>query len=126
SRTCELYVLRGEQNASSFYPIGNNASDQRKEKDRNPAQKLIQCKQESGMAEPIDEPALGDDLHPGANAGNAGPKPHQPEVTVGKCFEYPRQDRRLSGYGRPRCINFGRQGSVSLDSLHFDAYSREA
>lgn len=47
------------------------------------------------MAQPIDQPALRHDLHPGANAGHAGTKPHQTEISILKCFEYPAKCQRL-------------------------------
>jgi hypothetical protein len=63
-------------------------------KDGNAAEKLIERQQKRGVAEPIDEPALRNDLHPGANAGGAGANPHQAEITIMKCLEYPAKGRR--------------------------------
>jgi hypothetical protein len=41
------------------------------------------------MAKPVDQPPLGDDLHPGADARGAGAEPHQAKIAVFKCFKYP-------------------------------------
>ena len=41
------------------------------------------------MAKAVNQPALGNNLHPGANAGRAGANPHQPEVAVPKRFKDP-------------------------------------
>ena len=49
------------------------------------------------MTQPVDEPALGDDLHPGANTGRTGADPHQAEISILKCFEYSAQRRRWHG-----------------------------
>ena len=48
------------------------------------------------MAEAIDKPALGDDLHPGADAGGAGADPHQAKIAILKCFENPANQRGVS------------------------------
>ena len=50
------------------------------------------------MAQAIDEPALGDDLHPGADTGGAGADPHQAEIAILKCFENSAQRRRWHGF----------------------------
>jgi hypothetical protein len=39
------------------------------------------------MAEPVDQPALRHDLHPRADAGRAGAKPHQAEIAISKCLK---------------------------------------
>jgi hypothetical protein len=39
------------------------------------------------VTEPVDEPALRDDLHPGADAGSTGSKPHEAEIAILKCFK---------------------------------------
>ena len=52
---------------------------------------------ERRMAQAVDEPALGDDLHPGADTGGAGADPHQAEIAVLKCFENSAQRRRWHG-----------------------------
>jgi hypothetical protein len=44
------------------------------------------------VAEPVDQPSLGDDLHPGANAGGAGANPHQTEIAILECFKDPAED----------------------------------
>src|SRR5271165_1782571 len=58
------------------------------------------------MAQAIDKPALRHNLHPGANAGGAGTEPHQTEITIVKCFEYPAKGRSLHVLGvcRPDSI----------------------
>ena len=50
------------------------------------------------MAQAIDEPALGDDLHPVADTGGAGTDPHQAEIAILKCFENSAQRRRWHGF----------------------------
>ena len=44
------------------------------------------------MAQPIDQPALRHDLHPGADTGRAGANPHQTEIAILKCFKYPAKE----------------------------------
>jgi hypothetical protein len=41
------------------------------------------------VAEAINQPALGHDLHPRADAGRARADPHQAEIAILKCFEDP-------------------------------------
>ena len=90
-RTRHLYVLRGEQDFPALDAVGHHAADQREQEDGNAAEKLVEREQEGGMAQAIDEPALGHDLHPGADARGAGTDPHQPEIAIMKCFEYSAQ-----------------------------------
>ena len=47
------------------------------------------------MADPVNEPSLGNNLHPGANAGGAGPHPHQAEISILECFEDSAERRSL-------------------------------
>ena len=88
-RTRHLHVLRGQQNLAPLDPVGHHAADQREQKDRDAAQKLVQRQQKRRVAEAIDQPALGHDLHPGADARGAGADPHQAEIAIMKCFEDP-------------------------------------
>lgn len=74
--TCHLNVLRNEENSSPLDAVGNYASDQRKKKDRDAAEKLIQSEQKGRMTEAIDQPSLRYDLHPGADARSTGTEPH--------------------------------------------------
>src|ERR1700739_4852787 len=52
------------------------------------------------MTEPVDQPALRDNLHPGADAGCAGAKPHQAKIAILKCFEDSADHLRLCGPSR--------------------------
>ena len=52
------------------------------------------------MAQPIDEPALRNDLHPRPNAGRARSDPHEAEVGIVKCLEDSPKGRRLDLLGR--------------------------
>ena len=49
------------------------------------------------MTEAVDQPALGHDLHPGADAGSAGADPHQAEVAILEGFENSAQRWRQHG-----------------------------
>src|SRR5580698_6888692 len=49
------------------------------------------------MAQPVNQPALRHDLHPGANTRRTRPNPHQAEIAVLKCFEYSAQCRSRHG-----------------------------
>jgi hypothetical protein len=48
---------------------------------------LIEGQNFGGVAEIIDEPTLGDDLHPAADAGGTSANPHQAEVAILKSLE---------------------------------------
>ena len=39
------------------------------------------------MAEPINQPALRHNLHPGADAGSTGTEPHEAEIAILEGFE---------------------------------------
>ena len=82
-----LNVLRCQQHLAPLDSVGHHSADQGEEKNRNAAEKLIECQQECGVAKAIDQPALCDDLHPRADAGRTGSDPHQPEIAILKCFE---------------------------------------
>ncbi len=88
-RARHLYVLRDEENLPPLRPVSHNAAHQREEEDGNASEELIQRKQKGRMAQPVDQPALRHDLHPGANAGRTGTEPHQAEIPIMKCFENP-------------------------------------
>ena len=88
-RARHLYVLGAKEDLASLGTVSRHAADQREEEDGNTAEKLIQREIEGRMAQPINQPALRNDLHPGANAGHAGTEPHQPEISILKCFKYP-------------------------------------
>jgi hypothetical protein len=90
-RARHLHALGEEENPASLNPVGHDAADQREQEDGNAAEKLIQREQGGRMAQPIDQPALRHNLHPGADAGHAGTQPHETEIPVLKCFEYPAQ-----------------------------------
>ena len=84
-----LHILRAEQNLPPLHAVGHHAADQREQEDGNAAEKLIQRQQKGRMAQPVDQPALRHDLHPGADAGGAGADPHQAEIAILKCFKDP-------------------------------------
>ena len=88
-RARHLHVLGDEENLAPLDPVGHHPADQREEKDGNAAEKLIEREQKGRMAQPVDQPALRHNLHPGANAGRTGTEPHQAEIAILKCFKYP-------------------------------------
>src|SRR5579872_6365667 len=45
------------------------------------------------MTQPVNQPSLRYDLHPRADARGTSPDPHQPEITIVKCFEDSAQRR---------------------------------
>ena len=57
----------------------------------SPARKLIQPQQACRMAQPVNQPALRHNLHPGTNTRGTGPDPHQAKIAIVKCFEYSAQ-----------------------------------
>jgi hypothetical protein len=90
-----LHVLGAEENLAPLGAVGDHAANQGEQEDGNAAEKLVEGEQERGMAEAIDQPALGHDLHPGADAGHAGAEPHQAEIAIMKCFEDPAKKRSV-------------------------------
>src|ERR1700733_13193123 len=71
--------------------------DQREQENWNACKKLIEREQERRMAQAVDEPALRDDLHPGADGGGAGADPHKAKIAILKSFEDSAQRRSLHG-----------------------------
>jgi len=92
-----LYVLRDQQNLPPLNPVRHHPADQRKKKNRNSRQKLVQRQKECGMAQPVNQPALRHDLHPCADTRRTGADPHQPEIAILKCFEDSAQRWRQHG-----------------------------
>src|ERR1700686_2040788 len=84
-----LHILGAEQNLPALDAICHYAADQRKKKDWNSTEKLIERQQKCRVAEPVDQPALRLNLHPRADAGSAGPNPHQAKIAILKCFKNP-------------------------------------
>src|SRR6185437_1188511 len=78
-------------------PVGHDSADERKKKNGNAAEKLIERQQECRVAQAINEPALCNDLHPGPDAGDARPNPHQAEIAIVKGFEDPADGRGFEG-----------------------------
>ena len=67
------------------------------------------------MAEPVDQPALRHDLHPGADAGGAGANPHQAEIAVLKCFKNPANQSGVSvGWKKTNIPGSGLSASSNL------------
>src|SRR5882762_7409847 len=98
-----LHVLRDQQDAPPLHAIRYHSANQREQEDWDAAKKLIQGKIEGRVADAINEPALGHDLHPGADAGGASANPHKAKVAVAKRFEDPADQpfERLSRAGGP-------------------------
>ena len=84
-----LHALRDEQHLAALDAVGHHAADQGEQKDRDAAEEGIEAEQEGRVGELQNEPALGGNLHPGADAGGAGAYPHQAEVAILKSFEDP-------------------------------------
>ena len=78
-----------EQHLAALDAVGNHAADQGKQKNGDTAEEGIEAEQEGRVGKLEDEPALGGNLHPRANAGGAGAYPHQAEVAILKSFEDP-------------------------------------
>src|ERR1700722_1924705 len=89
ARGRHLHILRTKQDFAALNAIGYDSADQRKKKNRNAAEKLVKRQKERRVAQAIDEPALGYDLHPCADAGRAGADPHQAKITILKCLKDP-------------------------------------
>jgi hypothetical protein len=84
-----LQILRTEKDSTALEAVGDDSADEGEEEDRDSAEELVESEKECRMAEPVDEPALRHDLHPGANAGSASTDPHEAKIAIFKCFEDP-------------------------------------
>ena len=83
-RAGDLDVLRVEQHLAAVQAIREDAPEQRKQHDRQLAQKEIQTQIERVLGQVVDEPALGKLLDIGARRRNAGSNPHQAKIAVPK------------------------------------------
>src|ERR1019366_9516868 len=84
-----LHALREQQHLAALDAVRHHAADQRKQKNRNAAEKGVQAKQKRRVGKLQDQPALSGNLHPGPDAGRAGAHPHQAEIPILKSFEGP-------------------------------------
>jgi len=73
----------------SAMAIGHHAANQGEKKDGNTAENLIQRQQKRRVTEPVNQPTLGHNLHPGTDAGCAAAKSHQTEIAILKCLKNP-------------------------------------
>lgn len=63
-------ILRRDDNALPVEAIGGNASERRKQKNRNLAGEPDRTQQQRRTGEAVDKPGLGHTLHPGADQRN--------------------------------------------------------
>src|SRR5215471_17161063 len=85
--TGHLDVLRHQQELAAVGSVCENSADERKQHDRQLAQKQVQAEVERVFGEIVDQPALSELLHESPDGGSTCSQPHQAEVTVGKRSE---------------------------------------
>ena len=85
--TGQLDALRNDQEGAPAFPVRVNAAEQGEQEYGDLGEERVQAQIDGRVRELIDQPTLGRGLHPGAHAGSAGPKPHEPEIAIPKRFE---------------------------------------
>ncbi len=93
-----LDVLGGKQHLAAIHAIGKDASKEREHHDGKLAEEEVEAEVEGVFGEVVDEPALGELLDEGADGGDAGSYPHQPEVTVAEGSEDACKKLRATGH----------------------------
>jgi hypothetical protein len=83
----------------------------KEQEDGNAAEKLVGREQAGGVAQAVNQPTLGYDLHPGADAGGAGAEPHQAEIAILESLEDATKLRRFGEF-----CGFGGWGGVHRKS----------
>ena len=78
----ELHPLRGHQREPAIGAIGDDPADEREQHDRQLLQKRVEPEVEGGRRQREHQPVLGEALHPGADAREAGAEPEDPEVAM--------------------------------------------
>ena len=86
-RAGHLDHLRNQQQFAPVHAVRNHAAHQRKEEDRNIAQKRVETQQKRRFGHVENQPVLRDLLHPRADAGREGADPEEPEVAILESFE---------------------------------------
>ena len=89
---CHLDVLRGEQHLSPVQAIREDPAKERKHNDGKLSQEKIQTQIEGIFGQIVDQPALGELLHEGADGGGACPHPHEAEIAIAKGSEDAREE----------------------------------
>ena len=74
--------LSGDDNPLPIGPVGSNSSERREEKHRDLAGKPHRAQLQAGSGQFVDEPRLGDRLHPCAHQRNELSAEKQLEITV--------------------------------------------
>ena len=77
-----LDILRAEQDVAAIDAVGDDAADQREQQNGDLAEEAIETEKEGRAGEGEDQPALSDDLHPGADGGGAGANPEEAKIAV--------------------------------------------
>ena len=93
-----LHALRDQQHRPAIAAVGDHAADEREEQDRQLAEERVEAEVERRVRQREHEPALGDLLHPRADAGREGADPQHAEVAVGERARHAPEDG-VDGHG---------------------------
>ena len=88
-RRSHLNALRTEQQTPPVVPVGNDATENGEQKDRELTEEVVQAEEERGLRQVENEPALRHFLHPRADRGGERAKPENPEVPVAERCKRP-------------------------------------
>ena len=69
---------------AAAFAVGNDTAEKRKQKNWDLPAERVEPEINGRVGQPVDEPGLRHQLHPGADAGCAGTHPHQAEIAVFK------------------------------------------
>src|SRR5262249_10817314 len=86
-----LDELGAQEDPPAVEPVGKYAAEEREQEERRVAQERVEAQPEGRARHREDQPVLGDLLHPGADRGREGPRPHEAKVGVCERLEGPRQ-----------------------------------
>jgi hypothetical protein len=83
-RAGHLDVLRIQQHLPAIHAIREDPAKEREQHNRELSEKEVQAQIKWVLGQIVDQPTLCELLDKGASRGNAGPDPHQPEITMAK------------------------------------------
>src|SRR6185436_12778797 len=76
-----------QQYVAAILAVGVNTTNHRKQHDRRLPEERVQAEEERIFRKIVNQPALRQRLHPGADAGGARAEPHQPKIAILEGFE---------------------------------------
>ena len=89
-----MYCEARAASSSAVEAVGEDSAEKREEHDGKLAEEKIEAEVEGIFGQVVDEPALRELLDEGADGGDTGAQPHDPEISVAEGSKYPGEKGR--------------------------------